>query len=73
MSLMVCMLLSLVCMLTDGPMLISNTAWAITAVMYAADYLFLAVKLRKPFYWIPGVIWVVVFFAYLRILGNAFV
>ena len=71
-SLTVCMLLSLICMITDGPMLISNTAWTITAVMYASDNLFLAFKLKKPLYWMLGVIWVLAFFAYLRVLGNAF-
>ena len=72
-SLTVCMLLSLYCMVTDGPMLISNTAWTITSVMYATDNLFLAFKLKKPLYWVLGVIWVLAFFAYLRVLGNAFV
>ena len=72
-SLTVCLLLSLVCMITDGPMLISNTAWTITAAMYATDNLFLALTLKKPLYWVLGVIWVLAFFAYLRVLGNAFV
>ena len=72
-SLTVCMLLSLFCMVTDGPMLISNTAWTITAAMYATDNLFLAIKLNKPLYCVLGVIWVLAFFAYLRVLGNAFV
>lgn len=72
-SLTVCMLLSLYCMITDGPMLISNTAWTITAVMYATDNLYLGIRLKKPFYLILGVIWVLAFFAYLRVLGNAFV
>lgn len=72
-SLTVCMLLSLYCMITDGPMLISNTAWTITAVMYAADHLYLGIRLKKPFYLILGVCWVLAFFAYLRVLGNAFV
>ena len=72
-SLTVCMLLSLYSMIMDGPMLISSTAWTITAVMYATDNLFLAFKLKKPLYWVLGVIWVLAFFAYLRVLGNAFV
>jgi hypothetical protein len=41
--------------------------------MYATDNLFLAIKLKKPLYWVLGVIWVLAFFAYLRVLGNAFV
>ncbi len=69
-SLTVCMLLSLFCMITDGPMLISNTAWTITSVMYATDYLILSFKLKKPFYGILGVLWLLVFFTYLRLLGN---
>ena len=72
-SLTVCLLLSLVCMIVDGPMLISNTAWTITAAMYATDNLFLATKLKKPLYWVLGGIWVLAFFAYLRVLGNALV
>lgn len=72
-SLTVCMLLSLYCMITDGPMLISNTAWTITAVMYATDNLYLGIRLKKPLYWVLGVIWILAFFAYLRVLGNAFV
>ena len=72
-SLTVCMLLSLYSMIMDGPMLISSTAWTITAVMYATDNLFLAFNLKKPLYWVLGVIWVLAFFAYLRVLGNAFV
>ena len=72
-SLTVCMLLSLICVYTDGPMLISQTAWTVASVMYATDNLFLAIKLKKPMYWVLGVIWVLAFFAYLRVLGNAFV
>lgn len=72
-ALTVCLLLSLICVLTDGSMLISNTAWTITAAMYATDNLFLAIKLKKPLYWVFAVIWVLAFFAYLRVLGNAFV
>ena len=72
-SLTVCMLLSLYCMITDGPKLISDTAWTITAVMYATDHLYMGIKLKKPFYLVLGVCWVLAFFAYLRVLGNAFV
>ena len=72
-SLTVCLLLSLVCMITDGPMLISNTAWTITAVMYATDHLYLGIRLKKPFNLILGVIWVLAFFAFLRVLGNSYV
>lgn len=50
-SLTVCMLLSLFCMITDGPKLISDTAWTITAVMYATDHLYLGIKLKKPSIW----------------------
>ena len=72
-SLTVCLLLSLFCMITDGPMLISNTAWTIVAVMYAVDNLFLAFKLKKPMYWVTSALFALAFFAYLRVLGNAFV
>ena len=72
-SLAFCLLLSLFCLITDGPMLISHTAWTIVCIMYATDNLFLAIKLKKPMYWVLAAIFVMAFFAYLRVLGNAFV
>ena len=72
-SLTVCLLLSLFCLLTDGPMLISHTAWTIVCIMYATDNLFLAIKLKKPMYWVMSALFALAFFAYLRVLGNAFV
>lgn len=72
-SLLVCMLLSLACVILDGPMLISHTAWTIVSVMYAAENMFLTFKLKKSLYWVMTVIWVLEFLAYLRVLGNAFV
>ena len=72
-SLAFCLLLSLICVYTDGPMLISQTAWTVASVMYATDNLFLAIKLKKPMYWVLAAIFVMAFFAYLRVLGNAFV
>ena len=41
--------------------------------MYATDNIFLAIKLKKPMYWVLAAIFVMAFFAYLRVLGNAFV
>ena len=72
-SLTVCLLLSLFCLITDGPMLISHTAWTIVCVMYATDNIFLAIKLKKPVYWVMSALFALEFFAYLRVLGNAFV
>ena len=72
-TLAVCMLLPLICMVTDGPMLISHTAWTIASVMYATDNLFLAFRLKKPLYWVVSVIWILAFFVFARELGNAFV
>ena len=72
-SLAFCLLLSLICVYTDGPMLISHTAWTVASVMYATDNLFLAIKLKKPMYWVMSALYALAFFAYLRVLGNAFV
>ena len=72
-SLAFCLLLSLICVYTDGPMLISQTAWTVASVMYATDNLFLAIKLKRPMYWLLAAIFVMAFFGYLRVLGNAFV
>ena len=72
-ALTACALMTLICVILDGPMLISHTAWTITSITYTFDNLYLAFKLKKPLYWILGAIWVLAFFAFLRVLGNAFV
>ena len=72
-SLSVCAFLMLICIMTDGPMLIANAAWTIVSIMYATENLFLAIKLKKPIYWVFAVFWVLASFAFLRVLGNAFV
>ena len=72
-SLVFCMLLQVVCLVTDGPALIAQTAWTIISINYAVDSLYQGIKLKKPFFLIMGLIWVLAFFAFLRVLGNAFV
>ena len=72
-SLVFCMLLQVVCLVTDGPALIAQTAWTIISINYAVDSLYQGIKLKKPFFLIMGLIWVLAFFAFLRVLGNALV
>ena len=72
-SLSVCAFLTLICVMADGPMLIANAAWTIVSIMYATENLILAIKLKKPIYWVFAVIWVLASFSYLLVLGNAFV
>ena len=72
-SLVFCMLLSATCVILDGPEIISSTAWAISCLMYAVDHAVQAVYLKKAYFWVFTILWLIAFFAFLRVLGNAFV